>query len=135
MKLLREVRARLGSRGERLAAGFLRSKGYVILARNWRIRAGELDLVARDGETLVFVEVKTLHRPRNFRPVENLSWRQQFRNVSAGQAYYRLIGCPALPVRYDLLEVVFSRRTLHALRHWENFLDPTAFLHPEEFDV
>ncbi len=48
-----------GSRGERLAARLLKQKGYRILARNCRSRWGELDLIARDGDTIVFVEVKT----------------------------------------------------------------------------
>ncbi|MBH0119284.1 YraN family protein [Rhodococcus sp. HM1] len=49
----------LGARGEDLAAEFLESAGMVVLERNWRCRYGELDLIARDGAVLVFVEVKT----------------------------------------------------------------------------
>lgn len=49
----------LGTRGERIAERALVGRGYVILDRNWRCRDGEIDLVARDGDTLVFVEVKT----------------------------------------------------------------------------
>ncbi|WP_433497480.1 YraN family protein [Sphaerimonospora sp. CA-214678] len=50
---------RLGRRGEQLAADFLEAGGMRILARNWRCSQGEIDIVARDGETLVVVEVKT----------------------------------------------------------------------------
>lgn len=49
----------LGARGERLAERALVGRGYVILERNWRCTEGEIDLIARDGEELVFVEVKT----------------------------------------------------------------------------
>lgn len=49
----------LGARGETIAAAYLEGLGYRILARNWRSRCGELDLIVRDGETLVAVEVKT----------------------------------------------------------------------------
>lgn len=49
----------LGERGERAAARFLERRGYEIVETNWRCRAGEIDIVARDGESLVFVEVKT----------------------------------------------------------------------------
>lgn len=49
----------LGAHGESLAAAYLEALGYRILARNWRNRSGELDLVARDGETVVAIEVKT----------------------------------------------------------------------------
>ncbi len=53
-----DERRRLGDEGERLAEVFLRSKGYEILARNYRTRMGEIDLIARDGDEVVFVEVK-----------------------------------------------------------------------------
>jgi len=49
----------LGVRGEKTAARFLRRKGYEILRRNFRTRFGEIDIIARDGHTLVFVEVKS----------------------------------------------------------------------------
>jgi putative endonuclease len=49
----------LGERGENVAAKFLRGKGYKILLRNFRCDLGEVDIIARDGRTLVFVEVKT----------------------------------------------------------------------------
>lgn len=49
----------LGARGEQLAAAYLEQRAMVVLDRNWRCRDGELDLVARDGDEIVFVEVKT----------------------------------------------------------------------------
>src|ERR1700693_239151 len=49
----------LGRRGEQLAAAHLRARGYAVVARNVRARSGEIDIVARSGATLVFVEVKT----------------------------------------------------------------------------
>jgi putative endonuclease len=52
-------RQALGAYGERLAARLLAEQGLVVLDRNWRCRDGELDIVARDGDALVFVEVKT----------------------------------------------------------------------------
>jgi putative endonuclease len=52
-------RLALGAQGEELAVDFLRRQRYVIVERNYRCRGGELDIVARDGKTLVFVEVKT----------------------------------------------------------------------------
>lgn len=53
------TRAQIGSRGEDLAADYLRGDGFAILDRNWRCRYGELDIIAADGDVLVFVEVKT----------------------------------------------------------------------------
>lgn len=54
----RATRAELGSAAEAIAADFLRSRGLVVLTRNYRCRLGEIDLVARDSDTLVFVEVR-----------------------------------------------------------------------------
>jgi putative endonuclease len=53
------TRTELGARGERIAAAFLTDAGLRLLDRNWRCRDGELDIVARDGDALVFCEVKT----------------------------------------------------------------------------
>jgi conserved hypothetical protein TIGR00252 len=53
------ARGELGRYGERLAAGYLHNAGMRILARNWRCADGEIDILARDGDTLVVVEVKT----------------------------------------------------------------------------
>ncbi|MEC4840811.1 YraN family protein [Mycobacteroides chelonae] len=53
------TRAQIGSRGEDLAADYLSKDGFTVLDRNWRCRYGELDIIAADGEVLVFVEVKT----------------------------------------------------------------------------
>lgn len=52
-------RVRLGQAGERAAEAYLVSRGYAVLDRNWRCREGEIDLVARRGETIAIVEVKT----------------------------------------------------------------------------
>lgn len=74
----------LGQRGERLAADFLRSRGYTLVSANARTRWGEIDLVARDGTELVFIEVKTRRTggsvsgeqamtPRKLRQIESLA--------------------------------------------------------------
>ena len=71
-----DVRHTAGQRGEDLAAAHLERLGFAILARNHRTRYGELDLVAYDGETLVFVEVKT-RRSGSREPWENLHDRKR----------------------------------------------------------
>lgn len=122
MKLARAAHLKLGRRGEALACRLLETKGYDILARNWRIKAGELDIVARDGMMLVFVEVKTLRRTGLFRPLDNLSPRQRRRNFHAGKFYWKMLRMPGLRARFDLVEVVLGRWDLQTIRHWENYL-------------
>ena len=122
MKLARAAHLALGRRGEAAACWLLEVKGFDILARNWRVKAGELDIVARDGASVVFVEVKTLHRKGFFRPLDNLSVHQKKRNFHAAQLYLRMIGGTGLPVRFDLVEVVASRWRLREIRHHHDYL-------------
>ena len=55
-----------GQLGEEMAADYLQERGYVIVARNWRSRFGEVDIIARDGQTLAFIEVKTRGRKKGY---------------------------------------------------------------------
>jgi len=80
---------RLGRFGERVAERYLQKKGMKILARNWRVRAGELDLVLRRGRTLVFVEVKTRRWPTRFAPEVAVDGKKQRRLRRAGRAWLR----------------------------------------------
>ena len=83
----RDDRQGLGRRGEELAAQQLAAKGYQILARNWRCETGELDLVAREGECLVLVEVRTRRGRSMGSPEESITAAKQARLISLGEAY------------------------------------------------
>jgi len=124
VKAARAAHLALGRRGEEAAVRLLLAKGYSILARNWRVRSGELDIVARDGRTIVFVEVKTLRREGYYRPGDNLSPRQMRRNYRAALFYFRVIGRPPLPGRFDLIEVVAGLRLVRRIRHRHDYLPP-----------
>jgi putative endonuclease len=100
---------RLGARGEKLAARYLRRQGFKILYRNFRGRqGGELDLVCRDRDTLVFVEVKTRTREDYGRPLEAVNRKQQRRIALGGLAWLRLLGDPDVRFRFDVVEVVIA---------------------------
>jgi putative endonuclease len=100
----------LGAQGEKLAARFLRRHGYKILYRNFRgRRGGEIDLVCRDGETLVFVEVKTRTSEEFGRPLETISRRQRQRIILGGLAWLRLLDNPDIAFRFDVVEVVMAQ--------------------------
>ena len=83
----RDDRQGLGRRGEELAAQQLAAKGYQILARNWRCETGELDLVAREGECLVLVEVRTRRGRSMGSPEESITAAKQARLIALGEAY------------------------------------------------
>jgi len=100
---------RLGARGEKLAARHLRRQGFKILYRNFRgRRGGEIDLVCRDRDTLVFVEVKTRTREDFGRPLDAVGVRKQRRIAQGGLAWLRLLGNPDVLFRFDVVEVVIA---------------------------
>ena len=80
-------RKRLGAWGERIAATHLEAAGYHIVARNWRCRQGEIDLVVRAGKMLVFVEVKTRRGRRMGAPEEALTPRKTRKLIQLAQLY------------------------------------------------
>jgi putative endonuclease len=86
-------RRRLGQCGEDLAAAYLQRLGYELIARNWRTRAGEVDIIASDGDCLVFVEVRTRRAatggapPFLGRPEESITPRKQLRLNAMVEAY------------------------------------------------
>lgn len=86
-------RQNLGRRGEEIAAAYLARLGYVIVTRNWRTRTGELDIVARDGEWLVIVEVRARRgaggstAPILGRPEDSVTPRKQAQLVALAEAY------------------------------------------------
>ena len=77
----------VGREGEALAANFLQQKGYEIVDRNWRYGPKEIDIVARDGDTMVFVEVKTRSTLAFELPQEAVTKRKMKNLVEAADAY------------------------------------------------
>lgn len=93
-----------GMNGESAAARWLENRGYTVLARNWRWGRGEIDLVAMDGATLVFAEVKTRRDSAFVNPVDCVS-RSQRRQLYAAAAGFLRESCYAGEARFDLLLV------------------------------
>lgn len=81
------ARQRLGRRGEELAARRLLAEGYRLLQRNYRCAAGEVDMVAQDGECLVFVEVRTRRGDSWGTPEESVTRAKQLRLVQVAEHY------------------------------------------------
>ena len=98
---------RLGTRGEKLACRFLRRNGYKVLYRNFRGRSGgEIDIVCRDKDMLVFVEVKTRTREDFGRPFDAVDRNKQKRIARGGLAWLRLLDDPDILFRFDVVEVI-----------------------------
>ena len=100
----------VGSAYETAAAGWLEKHGYRILARNFRCRTGEIDLIARENNTLAFIEVKYRKNDRTGTPFEAVDLRKQLRICRAAD-YYRLVtGAGADTVcRFDVVGICGNR--------------------------
>ncbi len=98
-------RQKLGRWGEALAADRLQADGYEILARNWRCGQGEIDLVARDDDMLIVVEVKTRRSKAYGYPEEALTTRKAQKLIDLGVAYVAELDDPDIPWRIDLVAI------------------------------
>jgi putative endonuclease len=109
----------LGAFGERVAAAHLEAKGYRIRARNFRCREGEIDIVAEDGDCLVFVEVRTRRGDAFGTPAESVTAAKERRLLTVAKAY--LQEHPDVPAnqRIDVVGVELSRGRLLAVQHIE----------------
>ena len=95
-----------GSYGERVAASFLRSRGYRILYRNFLTRDGEIDLVCRDGDVLAFVEVRSRASIDFGRPAETVTPAKENALRQAAARYLQLLNRTDVFYRFDVVEVM-----------------------------
>ena len=107
----------LGAMGEELAASALTAAGMRILDRNWRCRHGELDLVAVDGDTIVFVEVKTRSGLGFGSPAEAVTYAKQRRIRMLAQRWLADSDRHWPHVRFDVVAVLVDRRREPAVTH------------------
>ena len=94
----------IGNQAESAAAEQLERAGLVILTRNYRVKSGEIDIVARDGDTLVFIEVRKRRNDHYGGAGASIDWRKRERLVRAAQ-HYLLHLHPTPPCRFDAILV------------------------------
>jgi putative endonuclease len=102
-------RKELGRTGEELAAGYLATRGWEILARNVRFREGELDIVATRAGIIAFVEVKTRRSVAFGSPAEAVTWRKQRRIRTLALRYLSSNPARASAIRFDILDIARDR--------------------------
>jgi len=101
----------LGRQGEILARDYLARAGYTILEHNYRSRGGELDIIAEEGETLVFVEVKTRKDTAFGSPFEAVTTKKQRQMARVALEYLVRQGGQERPARFDVVAVTFAGTT------------------------
>lgn len=95
----------IGRMGEELAARYLSKAGYEIISRNYREKFGEIDIIARDGSMLVFIEVKTRKSKRFGHPLEAITSHKQHQISKAATAYLSRNGLLDAPARFDVIGI------------------------------
>jgi putative endonuclease len=118
------ARQRLGLDGEAQAEEFLRRAGFTILDRRFRCRAGEIDLVALDGEVVVFVEVKARRGVGYGTPTEAVVPRKQRRLAWAALTWLARMGRLESRSRFDVVEVLAPAGRASLVRHVEDAFRP-----------
>ena len=111
----------IGELGERVACSKLKAEGRKILYRNYRgPKGGEVDIVARDGDTLSFVEVKTRTRRGYGRPLDAVDASKQELIERGANSWLHLLGTRELPWRFDVVEVILEDGELPDVNVLEN---------------
>lgn len=110
---------KIGSRAEGQAAAFLTEQGYELLEQNFFCRQGEIDLIAREGTTLVFVEVKYRLNEANGNPAEAVDRRKQQHLAKAARYYLFSHGYPEDTIcRFDVVGILGEQITLYRDAFW-----------------
>ena len=118
----------LGDRGERKAARFLRRKGYKILARQCASRLGEIDLIALEGETIVFVEVKTRRSDSAGLPFEAVTSAKQKKLTNLALIYLKRHGLLEHRARFDVVTVLWPAEGKQPkIEHYQDAFEPIGF--------
>lgn len=113
-------RARVGERGETLAAEFLQRAGWAIVARNFRAGHKEVDLVARRGEVVAFIEVKTRSGLAFGHPLEAITASKQHEIETVANAWIERFGRPDEAYRFDAVAILISPGSEPEIQHVED---------------
>ncbi|MFM8705047.1 MAG: YraN family protein [Planctomycetia bacterium] len=119
-----EPRDQLGRRGEDLAARYLQGIGYRIIARRERVLRGDIDIIALDDRTVVFVEVRTRTDTDHGHPAETVGYHKQQRIAQLANAYIRRNRLEDCRVRIDVVTVTLAGPDGQpAVEHFQNAFD------------
>lgn len=111
---------RFGRWGEAIAAEYLKSKGYLIIASHFQFHHTEIDLIARDGDYLVFIEVKTRSSDDFGSPEEAITERKKAHLRRAAEGYLYLNNLGQVDCRFDVISLSFDDRGRAEIEHLVN---------------
>lgn len=109
-----------GKLGEDMAEKYLLSQKYTILSRNYHSRFGEIDIIANDKGSIVFIEVKTRTQSKFGSPLEAITKNKLFKMVKTSQFYLSANNLHGKFYRYDAVEVIFNNAEKPTINHLQN---------------
>lgn len=109
----------LGELGEQQAASYLQRKGYRILARKFRAKTGEIDIICGERDTVIFVEVKTRRSTIYGFPAEAVNLQKQRKIINTAWCYLTMNRMTSSPLRFDILEVLILKEEVR-INHIKN---------------
>lgn len=107
----------LGNQGELIAADYLLKKNYELLERNYKVKLGEIDLIARKKNIIVFVEVKTRKSLSYGFPSQAVDIRKQRKIIQVAQVYIANLGIQNYEFRFDIIEILWKNNDLWNVNH------------------
>jgi putative endonuclease len=113
---------RTGTQGERIAVEYLRRKDYAVIETNWRCTRGELDIIAREGDMLVFVEVRTRRAANTEAALVSITPRKRDRLIAAVHSYIAEHKLEDFDWRIDVVAVALPRSGQPLIDHVEDAL-------------
>ena len=116
-----------GDAGESCAQRFLEDQGLRIVKLNWQCKMGEIDLIATDGETTVFVEVKTRGGAGHGTPAESVDRFKRQKIIRAATLYAVMNHLQDKPMRFDIVEVHTYQNSPPRCVHWKDAFAPRGF--------
>ncbi len=112
-----------GQRGETFALNYLKKLGYIILGQNWRCQQGEIDIIAQQGSTIVFVEVRTRHTEAPDAAFASITPRKRAKLGALAALYLAANDQESADWRVDVIAIALPRSGAPVLEHAEDALD------------
>lgn len=121
------MKRHLGKKGEQNACEFLEKQGYTILHTNWRYSHKEVDIIAREDDMLVFIEVKTRRKQDSLYPQELFTKAKQRHYIECAYVYREQFSMVEYSIRFDIICIHATQGTMN-IEHWRNVIDVRAIM-------
>ena len=109
---------KIGYTGEKIAARYLKKRGYKIITRNFKLKCGEIDIIAQDSECICFIEVKTRSSISFAEPYESVNYAKQKKIKKLAEIWLYMYKPPNTPCRFEIISILFNKSAkLNEIKH------------------